>query len=845
MFKFIFLLFGLISFSLAEAKTTSCDIFLKSGASSFVQAPIRKQNLSGMNSRLAHRLKTARIVVANKQRALRKNLVANPEVSSLREFDTVIVGGGFTAAVMAQSISTTNQLTISQAGAASIFSELGDQFFGNSPESLDRPHIQSPNFMPGFTNQIGQYIDGSWHKDGADDYYWPANVVGAVIEINLSTTNSSMLRDHVVHVEFNPNSTGKTDLFLITTASGEKFVSQTAVVGTGMGQKQFNFADQASNAWAWQQQKINPADRTLWFIDDLFRYSQALKNSGKDLLAQLAGEEIIVIGGGDGGAISTMKFRGEGPESGYLFDFPPKTLPIVHWVGTKASTADQYDKGTFGPYRRLTKHFPQSDSAEYSGGVIPYGVRANSVTPITINGKKKVKVQLSDGRTVIGAIAVTATGYSSPVFSILEKIWDGVNYQFIKSDEDPNLNIAVQPIQNGKPIEGVYIAGAAAALFKGYLDETSPGGVFSPRMQVHGPRIQSLGRRILKEQTSVCSRCRSISLTADDKLSKISLPLPSSEPSSNPILFKNIKSLITQSINSVGIMGSIENFTLSFRRTTTGLEVRAKGINSEDFKLYADRILNDEIKSMFAEVSTQFANTVLEFSIQKKNGVFQIVEATKKATQMSAHYNRNNAGGSGNFPIFNSSDVISLSSSEGTRISAYTQRNKQFRRELINALNTQPMPDSICEITSVCTLLRARGEIFSEEAITEVAHLIKPLTRNGELPSFTLIELAKFYNELGLNADITTVRHDVRGFEKFKASVESAAKGEIDLVVNYHSPFPGRNSGFRVTPVAAYSASSKAVLMAEADGYNYEPFWIPIDLLWKALKGKGYLTIAK
>jgi Phytochelatin synthase. len=56
------------------------------------------------------------------------------------------------------------------------------------------------------------------------------------------------------------------------------------------------------------------------------------------------------------------------------------------------------------------------------------------------------------------------------------------------------------------------------------------------------------------------------------------------------------------------------------------------------------------------------------------------------------------------------------------------------------------------------------------------------------------------------------------------------------LIVNYARATLGQDGGGHISPIAAYDATADRVLILDTARYRYPPTWVPLPLLWEAMR---------
>lgn len=142
---------------------------------------------------------------------------------------------------------------------------------------------------------------------------------------------------------------------------------------------------------------------------------------------------------------------------------------------------------------------------------------------------------------------------------------------------------------------------------------------------------------------------------------------------------------------------------------------------------------------------------------------------------------------------------------------------------------------SWCGVASAVTVLNADGGNLTQKSFfTEEVTDVRPwwATTFAGMP---LGDLAGMLEAHGAEA---TVKHARASTEAaFQASLKSNMNDPSNwLIVNYDRDVLGEQGGGHISPVSAYSAEKNMVLLLDTARYKYPFHWVPVSLLFEAMK---------
>jgi glutathione gamma-glutamylcysteinyltransferase len=103
-------------------------------------------------------------------------------------------------------------------------------------------------------------------------------------------------------------------------------------------------------------------------------------------------------------------------------------------------------------------------------------------------------------------------------------------------------------------------------------------------------------------------------------------------------------------------------------------------------------------------------------------------------------------------------------------------------------------------------------------------------------------------------ADVSAYRHEDRTEEQFRADIIAATSNDSKfIVVSYDRKAVGQTGSGHFCPVAGFHAEKDMLLLLDVARFKYPPHWIPLSLLYTAMKpidsatgkSRGYFIIKK
>jgi glutathione gamma-glutamylcysteinyltransferase len=176
---------------------------------------------------------------------------------------------------------------------------------------------------------------------------------------------------------------------------------------------------------------------------------------------------------------------------------------------------------------------------------------------------------------------------------------------------------------------------------------------------------------------------------------------------------------------------------------------------------------------------------------------------------------------------------------------------------LIEQFHTQSDP-AFCGLGSLVMVLNALGvdpgrvwrgpwRWFSEELLDCCTPLSKV-----RVAGVTLDEVACLARCNGAEVELgSPARH---GLEHFRAAVDGATRAASPLLIaSYSREVLGQTGAGHFSPIGGYHAASDAVLVLDVARFKYPPHWVPLPVLFEAMRAedaatgraRGWLTLRK
>ena len=194
--------------------------------------------------------------------------------------------------------------------------------------------------------------------------------------------------------------------------------------------------------------------------------------------------------------------------------------------------------------------------------------------------------------------------------------------------------------------------------------------------------------------------------------------------------------------------------------------------------------------------------------------------------------------------------LVAANSKEGLRrlngaeaIADYQQLLENFQAQALV---------SYCGVASSVSVLNAFGiqagqfDFFTEEA-SRVRSRFKVM-----FGGMSLLELGGLLDAHGLQ--ITRRHMDGVSLAEFRATLKKNLSHAGDyLIVNYQREVLGQGRVGHISPASAYDKDSDSVLIMDTASHKYPPTWVPLELLYAAMKTsdsasgtmRGFIEVSK
>ncbi|KAI0226272.1 hypothetical protein L0F63_003686, partial [Massospora cicadina] len=139
------------------------------------------------------------------------------------------------------------------------------------------------------------------------------------------------------------------------------------------------------------------------------------------------------------------------------------------------------------------------------------------------------------------------------------------------------------------------------------------------------------------------------------------------------------------------------------------------------------------------------------------------------------------------------------------------------------------------------------GSRYADEML-DCCRSLDDIRQNG----ITLAEFSCLARCNGL--DVKTFRADATPIEQFEADLEATCSSQDQvMVVSYSRKALNQTGGGHFSPIGAYYAANKMALVMDVARFKYPAYWVPLDMLYKALhpcdpvtrQPRGYTLLRK
>jgi hypothetical protein len=455
--------------------------------------------------------------------ALKAKLAANPGDLELRSYEYVFVGAGIHNGIVKGALNKSARdagkdvpkvLTVEATNDISVFGRTGKTFRGNTLEHADlgkNPALTdeelreaSRNIIPNAPIQVADVAKAKvptavefqapsvaqhW-KEGGDFLF--QSPVGSVSKVS---------------------SGPKKGWYAVRLASGETVYAENVVLATGVGKGRLPTKDPASVAFIASEAK--KSDPKVVFVEDMLERLQDESETTANFTRKYAGKDIIVMGGGHGGAIGIEPLEGMAPAALYrnMGGASAVEKPRFYlWVNLKASSGEEFKK-VIGGGDRYFALAPLIDSGRirtnqfYVGEVLPGKTKAVKVSFIDKATGQPVRdasgaVVYEEADYVIYAVGyepinpTLVRDFGKPVF---EPVTGPITPNDLRLYHESDVTVGTQLVGADGTAENIFTAGPSAGQIP---HEKDPGGKTSVTINIFGSRSESLGKVLFQRRSA-------------------------------------------------------------------------------------------------------------------------------------------------------------------------------------------------------------------------------------------------------------------------------------------------------------------------------------------------------
>jgi hypothetical protein len=194
-------------------------------------------------------------------------------------------------------------------------------------------------------------------------------------------------------------------------------------------------------------------------------------------------------------------------------------------------------------------------------------------------------------------------------------------------------------------------------------------------------------------------------------------------------------------------------------------------------------------------------------------------------------------------------ELVSLETTEGRALLEQAEARSDYDR-LSGTFVSQDLV-SYCGVASSVSVLNALGlDTDQDEFFTPQASRVRSRYR-VTFGGMSLTDLGGLLAAHGVNAE---VEHAGAGsVDGFREVVQrNLANPDDFLLVNYERGVLGQGSVGHISPLAAYDLETDRVLIMDTASYKYPPTWVPLPMLYEAMKTtdtatgrlRGYVAVS-
>jgi hypothetical protein len=194
-------------------------------------------------------------------------------------------------------------------------------------------------------------------------------------------------------------------------------------------------------------------------------------------------------------------------------------------------------------------------------------------------------------------------------------------------------------------------------------------------------------------------------------------------------------------------------------------------------------------------------------------------------------------------------ELVSLETTEGRALLEQAEARSDYDR-LSGTFVSQDLV-SYCGVASSVSVLNALGlDTDQDEFFTPQASRVRSRYR-VTFGGMSLIDLGGLLAAHGVNAEVEHA--DDGSVDGFREVVQrNLADPDDFLLVNYERGVLGQGSVGHISPLAAYDLETDRVLIMDTASYKYPPTWVPLPMLYEAMKTtdtatgrlRGYVAVS-
>jgi hypothetical protein len=194
-------------------------------------------------------------------------------------------------------------------------------------------------------------------------------------------------------------------------------------------------------------------------------------------------------------------------------------------------------------------------------------------------------------------------------------------------------------------------------------------------------------------------------------------------------------------------------------------------------------------------------------------------------------------------------ELVSLETAEGRALLEQAEARSDYDR-LSGTFVSQDLV-SYCGVASSVSVLNALGlDTDQDEFFTPQASRVRSRYR-VTFGGMSLIDLGGLLAAHGVNAEVEHA--DDGSVDGFREVVQrNLADPDDFLLVNYERGVLGQGSVGHISPLAAYDLETDRVLIMDTASYKYPPTWVPLPMLYEAMKTtdtatgrlRGYVAVS-